>query len=92
MSTTERLGCARGWEPDVFYEHCTIPAAANFAVGICWLVFGTWLLVSELFLHASSTTSFANYDREKQAIIVLRALFVVGQVISIGPLALAAGE
>jgi hypothetical protein len=54
----------------MFSQNCAIPQPANAVLGACWLVIGVGFVASELFLRASSVQSFADMDREKQAIVV----------------------
>jgi hypothetical protein len=76
----------------MFSQNCAIPQSANVVLGVGWLVIGIWFVASELFLRASSAQSFADMDREKQAIVVLRGMYVAACVLTFGPLAYERGE
>jgi hypothetical protein len=76
----------------MFSQNCAIPQSAHVVLGACFLVIGIWFVASELFLRASSAQSFADMDREKQAVLVLRGLYATACVLTYGPLAYERGE
>jgi hypothetical protein len=90
--SVQRAGCEQGWEPDMFSQNCAIPQLANVMLGACSLVIGIGFVASELFLRASATQSFADMDREKQSLLVLRGLYAATAVLTYGPLAYKRGE
>jgi hypothetical protein len=81
------MECEQGWEPDMWSQNCSIPRSAHVIHGACWLLVGSIFLTSELFLRTSSQKSFAGMDREKQVIILLRALSAASGMLLFGPLA-----
>ena len=85
--SAERHGCRGGWEPDLFGEDCVLPHNANAVLGGLGVALGAVYLSTELFIYSSSSPSFSDLDREDQATVIVRGIWVAAVMVSYGPLA-----